>query len=493
MTENRTSQAEPPVGPGDAREVGETAEVGEKGRDRLGAAPARSDQALARRSVRSVATPGGDPQKSLRVRPRLTMAQRIDAVMFCFAGASVVWLAYLLLSEGVRPGWPLLLLVVFWVVTTYLLLPRLHRILTQLYVPGYFIGRARTSDGLLGDPVNLALLGHEAQVHRAMTAAGWTRAHDLSLATGRRIVTSTLARRSYAEAPVSPLHLFDRQQDFAYQQEVAGSPSKRHHVRFWRCPDDWMLPGGYPVDWLAAGTYDRSVGLSLFTLQITHKIEANTDVERDFIVQTVLAGSPECTVEVIENFSTGYHSRNGGGDLIETDGDLPVLDLRPLPVAPVPAAERTDSRDQRPVQIVFGSLVAILRGALYFLVGPLLFIVAAIAPPSELEGVEPVLLVLLGVAFVLLGLVDVALGIATLAGRTLARLLLMGSAVVSTVIAFVSHAQGERVTLATNLPTVGLSIFVLLALSSHRARAWSARARHLSKRKRRRRAALPRG
>ena len=47
------------------------------------------------------------------------------------------------------------------------------------------------------------------------------------------------------------------------------------------------------MDWLAAGTYDRSVGLSLFTLQITHKIEANTDIERDFIVDTVTAGSPE--------------------------------------------------------------------------------------------------------------------------------------------------------------------------------------------------------
>ncbi len=221
----------------------------------------------------------------------------------------------------------MLLLIVFWVLLTYLLLPRLHRILTRLYVPGYFIGRARTSDGLLGDPVNLALRGHEAQVHAAMTRAGWTRADDLT-SSGLRILTSTLSRRSYAEAPVSPLHLFDRQQDFAYQQEVAGSPSKRHHVRFWRCPEGWMLPGGYAVDWLAAGTYDKSVGLSLFTLQVTHKIEENTDIERDYIVETVTKASPEVEVEVIENFSTGYHSRNGGGDLIITDGNLPIIDVR---------------------------------------------------------------------------------------------------------------------------------------------------------------------
>ena len=62
------------------------------------------------------------------------------------------------------------------------------------------------------------------------------------------------------------------------------------------------------VDWLAAGTYDKS-GLSLFTLQVTHKIE-NTDIERDYIVKTVSARTRRSRWK-IENFSTGYHSRNG--------------------------------------------------------------------------------------------------------------------------------------------------------------------------------------
>ena len=130
----------------------------------------------------------------------------VDGVLFAFAGLSTIWLAYLVFRASIQPGWPMLLLIVFWVLLTYLLLPRLHRILTRLYVPGYFIGRARTSDGLLGDPVNLALRGQEAQVHAAMTRAGWTRADDLSIRSGTRILTSTLSRRSYDEAPVSPLN-----------------------------------------------------------------------------------------------------------------------------------------------------------------------------------------------------------------------------------------------------------------------------------------------
>ena len=154
-----------------------------------------------------------------RSRERRPSAMTVlDGLLFGFAGVATIWLAFLVVKASIRPGWPMLLLVVFWVLLTYLLLPRLHRILTGLYVPGYFIGRARTSDGLLGDPVNLALLGHEAQIHTAMARAGWTRADDLSFRTGLSIFTSTLRRRSYHEAPVSPLHLFDRQQDFAYQQ-----------------------------------------------------------------------------------------------------------------------------------------------------------------------------------------------------------------------------------------------------------------------------------
>ena len=253
----------------------------------------------------------------------------LDTVFFVVGGISAVWLTSLLVQLSFQWGWAQVwFLFIFWALLAYLVLPRLHRILTRLYVPDYFIGRARTSDGLLGDPVNVALLGSEPQIHGVMRSAGWTLADDVTLASSRRIVSSTLLRRSYLEAPVSPLFLFGRQQDFAYQQEVDGTPGKRHHVRFWRCPPGWLLPGGLAVDWLAAGTYDRSVGLSLFTLQITHKIDENTDAERDHVVGAITGADPAAGLRVIRDFSTGYHARNGGGDTITTDGNLPIVDLR---------------------------------------------------------------------------------------------------------------------------------------------------------------------
>ena len=260
---------------------------------------------------------------------RWSIGVALDWFFFVFAGLAAIWLAYLSFTATFELGWwGILGAIAFWVLLAYLVLPRLHRILTTIYVPDYFIGRARTSDGLLGDPVNLAFMGSGEQIEAALRAAGWTRADDVTLRSSWRIIASTLTRRSYDEAPVSPLFLFGRQQDFAYQQEVDGNPAQRHHVRFWKCPDGWLLPGGRRVDWLAAGTFDTAVGLSLFTLQITHRIDADTDVERNHIVTTVSAADPRVAVDVLRDFSTGYHSRNGGGDSIVTDGDLPIVDVQ---------------------------------------------------------------------------------------------------------------------------------------------------------------------
>ncbi|WP_076682337.1 LssY C-terminal domain-containing protein [Microbacterium sp. RU33B] len=264
-----------------------------------------------------------------RTTRRWSIGIAVDWFFFVFAGLAAVWLAYLSFTEAFTVGWwGIAAAVVFWVLLAYLVLPRLHRILTTIYVPNYFIGRTRTSDGLLGDPVNLALMGDGDRIEAALRSAGWTKADPVTLGSSWKIIVSTLTRRSYDEAPVSPLFLFSRQQDFAYQQEVDGNPSQRHHVRFWKCPDDWLLPGGRRVDWLAAGTFDTSVGLSLFTLQVTHKIDADTDVERDHIVSSLTAADPRITVDVIPDFATGYHARNGGGDSIRTDGDLPIVDVR---------------------------------------------------------------------------------------------------------------------------------------------------------------------
>ena len=400
-----------------------------------------------------------------------------DALLFVFATAAAAWLAYLLLAESIGWSWQLALLLVFWLLVAYLVLPRLHRVLTYIYVPGYFIGRTRTSDGLLGDPVNLALRGDEAQVHAAMGAAGWTLADEVTLGSSVRIIRTTLspaalpAGAGESALPVRPAT--------GLRLPAGGQrqPPQRHHVRFWRCPPGWRLPGGHLVDWLAAGTFDRRVGLSLMTFQVTHRIARHIDIERDHIVATVSDGAPGVSVERIPHFASGYHARNGGGDQMVTDGDLPVVDLRRVaPPASAAAVAVREPGNTRPPATVFSAAVSWLRAlAAAVLAWSLLadpgaaasFTGRAISTAAASSG---------ALALGLVAAVDVGLGTATYAGRNWARVLLMAVSTVDIVVAFLVTADGgPRPTVTTSLPHITLSILLLLALTSPRARQYALR------------------
>ncbi|MBN9644550.1 LssY C-terminal domain-containing protein [Corynebacterium sp. CCM 8862] len=437
----------------------------------------------------------------------------IDAAFFVGAtAATVVFAVYLLRYSFSFDLLHLLVLVPFWVIVAYLLLPRIHKLLTSIYVPAYFFGRARTSDGLLGDPINLAVDGTARQIHAAMTRAGWHVADDVTVKSSVGIIRSAVLKASYPNAPVSPLMVFGRKQCLSYQQEVDGNASQRHHVRFWRCPDGWFLPGGARVGWLGGGTYDKSVGLSLFTLQVTHKIDENIDIERDHIVSCLEKANPEVTHHVIENFSTGYHSRNGGGDLIVTDGHLPVIDVTgvdpgqltdDLPPQVLRAAAGYDvpeqvriaghggcaspdddvdpevldnylveaTRQVRPWTLVLGVVMAVAT-VLVEALGTWIFAAEAVKVLGE-QGFVALVAGLL----VLWGLVVWAAG-HTFTGSVLSRISLMVLAVVSLGLSAVAGQFTQNVPtspVAQVIPVVvpALNLVLLLALSGDAAREWS--------------------
>jgi len=252
----------------------------------------------------------------------LSILRRILNVILFIASGLLVY--SFLLQEILNSNNKLLFFIAAWVITAYIFLPRIHRFLTKLYVPDYFIGRVRTPDGILGDPVNCAVIGSKKQLSYAMKQAGWHTTDNLDFSSSLKMIKSALFKKSYPNAPVSDLFLFSRKQDLAFQQELNSNPRVRHHVRFWKAPKGWHLPGGLKVDWVGAATFDRRVGLSLFTGQITHKIAENTDEERDHIQNTL---RKIAKTEKIDHFFSAYHSRNGGGDLIKTDGALLMITL----------------------------------------------------------------------------------------------------------------------------------------------------------------------
>ena len=126
-----------------------------------------------------------------------------------------------------------------------------------------------TSREILGDPINVALIATEEELHWAMQTAHWMPADPITLKSALRITVATVAHRPYADAPISHLFLWGRVQDLAFEQPIGGSPKQRHHVRFWR--SQRVDENGRPL-WLGAATFDRSVGISHTTGGITHHI-----------------------------------------------------------------------------------------------------------------------------------------------------------------------------------------------------------------------------
>lgn len=178
-----------------------------------------------------------------------------------------------------------------------------------------------TGAGIPGDPLNVALVGTEADVKRILQAAKWHSADPLSLRSSLEMVDAAVLKREYDAAPVSNLYFQGRKEDLAFEQAVGDNPRHRHHVRFWRL--DNSDTDGRPT-WVGAAVYDERVGLSRRTGQVTHVTAADVDTERDYLFHGLEQSGELAEQYAIEDFHTTHEGRNGGGDPWRTDGKLLV-------------------------------------------------------------------------------------------------------------------------------------------------------------------------
>ena len=402
--------------------------------------------------------------------PLWPVQEILDGVFFVIGTVLVMWLGWIVVTVGFNGWFAIVSVFLFWVLLAYVGLPRLQEVLSKVYVPDYFIGRSLTEVGVLGDPINLALDGSEADIHAAMAQAGWVRAEELTIGSSWRIVLSSVLRRPYPEAPVSSLFLFGQRQAFAYQQEVNGNASQRHHVRFWPVPDGWKLPGGFQVEWLAAATYDRAVGISLFTLQVTHRVDSDIDIERDYVINTVRYVVPEASLRVITEYSSAFTTRNGGGDVVRTDGSLPILDLTRLQ-APEPdrvepatdALSRAVSHRVPPPSLLAAGVMSMAKAGLTLAV-VLVAILRRDSPPANASTLE---LTVMGVGA--LGLVG--LWVFMLAHHAWARIALMVVCTAEAVTQLLDLSAATEVRFLVLMSTA-ITVLILIAVSSNEARRW---------------------
>jgi hypothetical protein len=118
---------------------------------------------------------------------------------------------------------------------------------------------ARTHNNIPGDPLNVALIGSEKSVNKAMLAAGWHPADPLTL--------GSLPAHRRRHRAAAPLHrrpgqlsvcLGTQNRTWRSSNRSATIPRQRHHVRFWRSKE--VDRNGSPL-WVGGATYDRKVGI----------------------------------------------------------------------------------------------------------------------------------------------------------------------------------------------------------------------------------------
>ena len=178
----------------------------------------------------------------------------------------------------------------------------------------------------LADPLNLAIVGDRTQVMAELLGRGWDLTETIRPGSVYRMMLSNIFGVRYRTAPISPLYLLGRHQDFA-MQKTRSDIDRRNHLRLWLSS---MTVEGRPV-WI--GQISRDIGVKFTTKSpylVTHEISANIDEARHYIVEDLVASNAVEKigyVKVSEPATQSAPRQNLTGDDYFTDGLMAVIFL----------------------------------------------------------------------------------------------------------------------------------------------------------------------
>lgn len=239
---------------------------------------------------------------------------------------------------------------IVYLVAAYFALPAVLRIAQIIWRPTHIPTFSYTLDGQQADPVNIAIIATEAELQEIMQKAGWIIADPLTLKNSIKTLLATIFNRSYPSAPFSSLFLFGRMQDYGFQIPITKSPRQRHHVRFWASTKTdhptfrdhvafWQERHGFKrhrrkqrILWVGAAIKDSGIGIIRRNGQVTHRVDPDTNAERDFLITTIIEAGIDCQVTTIkanEPFILRGHAL--GGSMI-ADGNMKVCEVKTPPV-----------------------------------------------------------------------------------------------------------------------------------------------------------------
>ncbi len=179
--------------------------------------------------------------------------------------------------------------------------------------------------GNLGDMVNFVLVGSQENLQAALDAADWHLADLDSKESGLKAIMDTYEKKDYLQMPMSHLYLFDRMQDFGYEQaQPFAVVATRHHFRLWKAPFTW----NNQTVWVGAGTHDTGFEKDVRTGKLTHKIDPAVDGERDNIAQSFDKSGKAKSMTYYLPPDPVQDAKNASGGSYHSDGRLLVVFLK---------------------------------------------------------------------------------------------------------------------------------------------------------------------
>ncbi len=183
--------------------------------------------------------------------------------------------------------------------------------------------RASSKEGAAGDPLNLLVIGSQAQIRKAFADAGWSEAEQKNAKSIWDTVRAVVAEQGYPAAPVSQLYLFGHPEDLAFEK-MLNTFMKRHHLRLWHAP--LRSPDGREV-WLGAATHDT--GLDVRPGVISHAIDPNLDAERDKVGADLAVSGRVASELPLTRSNPLSEGLTATGAPWKTDGRILAIELKP--------------------------------------------------------------------------------------------------------------------------------------------------------------------
>ncbi len=184
--------------------------------------------------------------------------------------------------------------------------------------------RIGDKDGNAGDMVNFLILGDEEQMKKVFTNAGWVKVDSDVKETVLAGFIASMSKESYLTMPMSQLYLFGRPQDYGWAHaEPITVVASRNHLRVWKAP---FTVNGQML-WVGAATHDIGFEKDKRNNGLTHKIDPDIDLERDYVQKTLSSTGLVAEVTHFLPKQPMLEARTATGGSFHSNGQVVVMKL----------------------------------------------------------------------------------------------------------------------------------------------------------------------